>query len=86
MILWTVAHWAFLSMGILQARILEWVAMSYSKASSLARDQSHMSYISCVGNQVLYLQLYDAEAEAAILWPPGVKSRLIRKDPDTGND
>ena len=24
----------------------------------------------------------DAEAEAPVLWPPGVKSRLIRKDPD----
>ena len=28
-ILWTVAHQASLSMGILQARILEWVAMSF---------------------------------------------------------
>ena len=26
----------------------------------------------------------DAEAEALILWPPDVKSRLIRKDPDPG--
>ena len=28
----------------------------------------------------------DAEAEAPILWPPDVKSRLIRKDPDAGKD
>ena len=28
----------------------------------------------------------DAEAEAAILWPPDVRSRLIRKDPDAGKD
>ena len=28
----------------------------------------------------------DAEAEALILWPPDVKNRLIRKDPDTGKD
>ena len=27
-----------------------------------------------------------AEAEAPILWPPDVKSRLIRKDPDAGKD
>ena len=27
-----------------------------------------------------------AEVEAAILWPPDVKSRLIRKDPDAGKD
>jgi len=31
---WTVAHQAPLSMGILQARILEWVAMPSSRGSS----------------------------------------------------
>ena len=33
--LWTVARQALLSLGILQARILEWVASSFSRASSL---------------------------------------------------
>ena len=28
----------------------------------------------------------DVEAETPILWPPDVKSRLIRKDPDAGKD
>ena len=28
----------------------------------------------------------DAEAETPILWPSGVKSQLIRKDPDVGKD
>ena len=28
----------------------------------------------------------DAEAETPILWPPGVNSWLIRKDPDAGRD
>ena len=28
----------------------------------------------------------DAEAKAPILWPPDVKSLLIRKDPDAGED
>ena len=28
----------------------------------------------------------DAEAETPILWPPDVKSQLIRKDPDAGRD
>ena len=32
--LWTVAHQAPLSMGILQARTLEWVAISFSRGSS----------------------------------------------------
>ena len=28
----------------------------------------------------------DVEAEAPVLWPPDVKSCLIGKDPDAGND
>ena len=28
----------------------------------------------------------DAEAEAPKLWPPDIKSLLIRKDPDAGKD
>ena len=28
--------------GIFQARILEWVAISYSRGSSLSRDQTHI--------------------------------------------
>ena len=35
---WTVAHQASLSMGVLQARILEWVAMPSSRESSQPRD------------------------------------------------
>ena len=41
--LWTVAHQAPLSMGILQARILEWVAMPSSRGSSQLRDQTCIS-------------------------------------------
>ena len=39
---------------ILQARILEWVAMPSSRGSSQLRDQTHVSYISWIGRQVLY--------------------------------
>ena len=28
----------------------------------------------------------DGEAEAPVLWPPDVKSRLVGKDPDAGKD
>ena len=42
--------------GILQARILEWVAMPYSRGSSWPRDQTHVSYISCIGRWVLYCE------------------------------
>ena len=39
----TTACQAPLSMGILQARILEWVAMPPSRGSSQPRDQTHVS-------------------------------------------
>ena len=52
--LWTVARQAPLSMEILQARILEWVAMPSSRGSSRPRDRTHVSYISCIGRWVLY--------------------------------
>ena len=42
---WTVAHQAPLSMGILQARILEWAAISFSRGSSQPRDQTQVSHI-----------------------------------------
>ena len=51
---WTVASQTPLSMGILQARILEWVAMPSSKQSSWPRDWTCIPYISCIGRQVLY--------------------------------
>ena len=34
----------------------------------------------------IFIGRTDAEAEALILWPPDVKSWLIRKDPDAGKD
>ena len=34
----------------------------------------------------IFIGRTDAEAEAPILWPPDVKSRLIGKDPDAGKD
>ena len=40
---WTVARQALLSMGILQARILEWVAVPSSRGSSQPRDQTQVS-------------------------------------------
>ena len=40
-------HWIF------QARIPEWVAMPSSRGSSQPRDQTCVSYISCIGRQVL---------------------------------
>ena len=39
---------------ILQARILEWVAMPSSRGSSPARDRTRVSCVSCIGRRVLY--------------------------------
>ena len=44
---WTVAHQAPLSLGILQARILEWVAMPSSRGSSQPRDQNSPPGYTC---------------------------------------
>ena len=40
--------------GVLQARILEWVAITYSRGSSRPRDQIHVSCISCTGRWIIY--------------------------------
>ena len=40
--------------GIFQARILEWVAISFSRGSSRPRGQTGVSCISCFGRQILY--------------------------------
>ena len=41
-------HW------ILQARILEWVPMPSSRVSSRPRDQTWVSYVSCIDRWLLY--------------------------------
>ena len=40
--------------GILQARILEWVAVSSSSGSSSPKDQTPISWIPCFGRQIIY--------------------------------
>jgi len=44
---WTVAHQVPLSKGILQARILEWVAIPFSSGSSQPRDWTQVSLFAC---------------------------------------
>ena len=48
---WTVAPQASLSMGLPQARILEWVPISFSRGYSPPRGQTR---VSCVGWQIFY--------------------------------
>ncbi|CAN0514516.1 unnamed protein product [Rangifer tarandus platyrhynchus] len=40
--------------GILQARILEWVAISSSRVSSPPRDRTPVTCDPCIGRQILY--------------------------------
>ena len=51
---WTMAHQAPLSMVFFQARILEWITTSSSRGSSQSMDQTHISYVSFPGRQILY--------------------------------
>ena len=55
--------------GILQAGILEGVAISSFKGSSRPRDQTHVSCISCAGRQVLYPCTTRGAPKAALSHP-----------------
>ena len=61
---WTAARQAPLSMGTLQARILEWVAMPSSRGSSQPRDWTCVSYVSCIGRRILYCVTWEAHCVA----------------------
>ena len=37
-----------------QVRILEWVAIWYTRGSSQPKDRTHVSCVSCIGRQILY--------------------------------
>ena len=54
--------------GILQARILEWVAGPSSRGSSQPRGQTCIPYISCTGSWVLYYSCHLPFQGAPIYW------------------
>ena len=50
-------------------------------------DYKEINLVNPKGNQPrMFIGRTDAKAEAPILWPPDVKTRLIGKDPDAGKD
>ena len=55
--------------GILQRRILEWVAIPYSRGSSRPRDQTSVSCVSRIGRPILYHWCH---------WEPSVSLSLLR--------
>ena len=58
--------------GILQARILEGVAMSSSRGSFQLRDQTRVSYASCIGRWVLYHECHLGSLITSLWCPPGL--------------
>ena len=52
--LWMVSPQLSLSMGILQARTLEWVALPSSRKSSWPSELTHISYVSYIGTWIPY--------------------------------
>ena len=40
--------------GIFQSRMLEWIAISFFRGSSWPRDQTRVSWVSCIGRWILY--------------------------------
>ena len=55
-------------------------------ANALVVQSLAMISVSANLSLTVFTERTDAEAKAPILWPPDVKSRLIRKDPDAGKD
>ena len=50
-------------------------------------DSEEIKPVNPKGNQpCIFIGRADVEAEAPVLWPPDVKSRLLGKDPDAGKD
>ena len=56
--LWIRACQAPLSLGILHARILVWVATPSSRGCSWPRDGTSVSSVSCISRQALYHQCH----------------------------
>ena len=57
------------------------------KTNESCLDSLEMKSINPKGNQPwILIGRTDAAAAAPIRWPPDVKSRLLRKDPDAGKD
>ena len=71
---WTPKNWCFWTV------VLE-------KTLESPLDCKEVQPVHLKGNQSwIFIGMTDAEVETPILWSPDVKSRLIWKEPDAGND
>ena len=57
---------AFSVHGTHQARILDWVAMPSTRRPSRPRDQTCVSYVPCIGRQILYHYSTTWEAQMSL--------------------
>ena len=71
------------SLLILHLLFFVWINGFHAIVLEKKSNQSTLN----LGNQSwISIRRTDAEAQTPILWPPDVKSQLIRKDPDAGKD
>ena len=71
---WVLKNWWFLTVGL-------------EKTLESPFNCKEIKPVNPKGNQSwIFTGRPDVEAEAPILWPPGAKSWVIRKDPDVGKD
>ena len=77
---WTVCYLPGFSVhGILQARILEWVAISYSRGSSQPGNWTYTSYVSFIGRRILYhwaTWVNGTAGHQQVVWPLPASLRL----------
>ena len=71
---WTLKNWCFWT--VVLEKTLE--SPLYYKEIQPVNPKGNQSWI--------FIGRTDSEAEPQILWPPDVKSWLVRKDPDAGKD
>ena len=61
--------------------------MVLEKTLESSLDSKEIKPVNPKGNQPwIFVGMTDAEAEAPMIWPPDVKSRLTGKDSDAGKD
>ena len=66
---------------------IDFLNHSVGENSQSPLDCKKIKPVNPKGNQSwIFIRRTDAEAEALVLWPPDLKSWLIRKDPDAGKD
>ena len=69
---WVPKNWCFQTVGLEMILERPW-------------DSKEIKSVNYKGNQS-WMFIERIDAEAPILWPPDLKSQLIRKDPDAGKD